>query len=35
MSSSTVNKLRGAQTLQNINQFIGGHNFLTDKKGIC
>ena len=26
-----VNKLRGAQTLQSINQFIGGHNFFRTR----
>ena len=32
MSSHTVNKMRGAQTLQNINHFIGGHNLFQTKR---
>ena len=31
MSSHTVNKMRGAQTLQNINHFIDGHNLFQTK----
>ena len=32
MSSSTVSKMRGAQTLRNINHFIGGHNLFQTKR---
>ena len=32
MSSSTVSKMRGAQTLPNINHFIGGHNLFQTKR---
>jgi len=32
MSSSTVYKMRGAQTLANINHFIGEHNFFKPKR---
>ena len=35
MGSSTVNrlnKMRGAQTLRNINHVIGGHNFFQTKR---
>ena len=31
MSSSTANKMTGAQTLQNINQFIGGYNLFRTR----
>ena len=31
MSPSTVNKMRGAQILRNINYFIGGHNLFQTK----
>ena len=31
-SSSTANKMRGAQTLKNINQFIGGYNFFRTRR---
>ena len=34
MSSSTVYKMRGAQTLRNINHFIGRHNLFPAKKDI-
>ena len=34
MSSSTVYKMRGAQTLRNINHFIGGYNLFPAKKDI-
>ena len=34
MSPSTVNKMRGAQTLRNINHFIGGYNLFPAKKDI-
>ena len=32
MSSSTVSKMRGAQTLRNINHFIGRHNLFQTKR---
>ena len=32
MSSSTVSKMRGAQTLRNINHFIGGYNLFQTKR---
>ena len=32
MSSSSVNKMRGAQILQNINDFNGGHNLFQTKR---
>ena len=32
MSTSTVSKMRGAQTLRNINHFIGGHNLFQTKR---
>ena len=34
MSSSTVYKMRSAQTLRNINHFIGGYNLFPAKKDI-
>lgn len=34
MSSSTVYKMRGAQTLRNINHFIGGQNLFPAKNDI-
>ena len=32
MGSSTVNKMRGDQTLRNINHVIGGHNLFRTKR---
>ena len=32
MSSSTASKMRGAQTLWNINHFIGGYNLLRSRR---
>ena len=32
MGSSTVNKMRGDQTLRNINHVIGGHNLFRMKR---
>ena len=32
MSSRAVKKMRGAQTLRNINQFIGGYNFFRSRR---
>ena len=32
MSSSTVNKMTGAQIVRNINHFIGGHNLFQTKR---
>ena len=35
MSSGTLNKMRGAQTIPNINHFIGEHNLFRNEKDIC
>ena len=32
MSSSTVNKMTGAQIVRNIHHFIGGHNLFQTKR---
>ena len=32
MSSCTINKMRGAQIVRNINHFIGGHNLFQTKR---
>ena len=32
MSSGTVSKMRGAQTIPNINHLIGGHNLFQSKR---